>query len=425
MAKPTFPLSVHVVESPADAGKLEAFIRAIRPSWTTVVNNMGLAERILQVVPEMNVNLRHQQGLEQGYWRDKGFNTILEDCKRTDPQRRFWHSYWNEINDVAWDAFVVSELRKMHPEERPKLVLGNYSVGCPNPDNIWESAEGLVVLKGASDMRDSLVIGVHDAYFEGYPLLGWQGNRFINKNITLWPTRPVDDVNNWIVGRHKTALNAFRKMFPNSPLPRWVNTEAQFENVPAVEGLLGRKIEGGHVPHINYVRETFNMTIDDALYVFLYWVVMAAYATSPEMECINIFCWGGHGDVNWNRFNIENNTRFQERVISWKCPAELPQLQNAPRWWEGSAPAPVPLPAPVPTPIPPVAPIPPTTMQKRVVSSNTTFNVRAKPSTSSAVLGTVGSLEVVEWTGKEVDGFYEIVYKGKPAYIAKSVARLI
>lgn len=418
MSKPTFPLSVHIVESPADVGKLEAFIRAIRPSWVTVVNNVGLAFRLLNAVPEMNVNLRHQQGLNQGYWRDLGFNRILDDCKRCDPDNRLWHSYWNEINDVAWDAYVVSEMRKLKPENRPKLLLGNYSVGCPNPDSIWESAVGLVTLKGASEMRDNLVIGVHDAYFEGYPTLGWQSNRFISKNPSQWPLHPVDDNGNWILARHKSAITAFRRVYPSSPLPRFVNTEGQFENVPAVEGTLGRKIEGGHKPHEQYVREAFGLSIDDALYVFLYWQIMAGYSTSPEMECVNIYCWGG-ANGEWDRFNIENNVRFQERVKTWLCPDELPQLKNAPRWWETNSP--IQPPQPIPAPVPQQS----KTQRKQIVSTTALFNVREKAKANALVVGQLTSLDEVEWTGIELDGFYEIIYKGKLAYVSKSVSRLI
>ncbi len=391
----------------------------IQPNWSLVTNNPGLARQIKDRVPNTNVIMRHQIGANNGYWRDRGANAFLDHCLSVDPERRFWHVGVNELNDMAYEASVVNAMiaRIRTGNPCPRIGLCNFSVGTPNDiPNEWATANGLTVVKGASDYSMYMVIITHDGYYMGYPTLGWQGNRWATTDMSQWPVRggaafdnegkPI----NWLLGRHKNAIAALLKAYPNAHIPRFIFGEAGFESVAATEKNLGRKLEGGIEGHANYVQQTFGASPEDVMYRHDYWQIEAGLADSPEVEGVLKFCYGWNNDPMWAGFNVENKTHYHGLVEAWQCPAQLPQLKGI-------------IVQPQPTPTTDYTPH----RVEFVGTGYTSVNIRAGATTSAAKLATAATRGLAVFSdGKAVNGWLRLRLPatGEFGYVSAAYVRL-
>jgi hypothetical protein len=327
-----------------DKATLRQRVAQMRPRWLVVMDDAGLARLLKADSPTTNVIVRDWQ--PDGHWAihrsPEAFIADVRSRYSADDIGKLWFYVDNEVGLNADYNIRLVELNAQHSQPL-NLVIVNASVGSIEPRE-WEADNGRKLLALADQHRKHIVIGLHDAYFMGNPVILWN-DTVTDLPIAQWPRKRDSGKGNWLVGRHEWAVRAIRG---SHPPPRFVMTEAGPESITAVEKYIGGKLEGGWRRQVDYWRDKWNLGAEEAVYHAFYYMTQVQYRDTP-VEGVCWYCYGHNGDQRWYWYDCEELGNTHLSIHAWERPRRLADIPND-KWWAGEVKPPVQPPKPVDPP---------------------------------------------------------------------------
>lgn len=180
--------------------------RENRPNWSLVMDNLGYALDIADASPATNVI--HRDYTPDGAW----FNHTPEDYLKWQKARfaglnaNLWGYVDNEAG-VRPDWYI--ELIEKNKSYKQHIVIGNWSVGTPEPKD-FNDPQVRRLLELTAEQREYIVLGLHE-YGHGQLTSGYQDQHYWPYNGS-WPTSVAPQHNNFHVGRYKFLVDKFPKL---------------------------------------------------------------------------------------------------------------------------------------------------------------------------------------------------------------------
>ncbi len=336
--------------------------RTAQPAWTLVLDDTSLVRDIKNVSPKTEVIYRaYPGGGDESIWQRLSPEQWVAEARRKSEGLGCWVYC---LNEPGFGDDVLNWLCKVIDIAMPaglKLVIGNFSVGTPEP-GAWGSPAAVNLLSRLNKHRANLVLGLHE-YAVGVITSGFVGGAptelYIEGHLAHrdfispanWPGRnEALNTTMWHVGRVKFLLNACRKMGINPP--RVVMTECGFDSLtsdpstdlrrwiaslPTNEG----EIRGWRSLRPYWAKVYPQWSHEQAYFEALKYAWNTIYA-GTTVEGMVVYCYG-HADAQWASFDVEGAGALLNL---------LGDFSNTP------APPVSPPPQPPPPPFPP-APTPP------------------------------------------------------------------
>lgn len=337
-------------------------IDRLQPAALFIMDALGLAREIKSALPNTMV-IHRNWGVTQGddavfakvspqQWLDlrageaAGGITLHTSC------------------EPGWGPDVIDwhvKLMELAAPRRIPLVIGNWAVGTPQPDQ-WPMARRMLEL--LDQHRDLFVLGLHE-YAAGVITSGVVGgapNDSRHTNfipVENWPS-DVSQLTLFHCGRFHFLLNYCKSIGLNPP--RIIMTEHGFDDVSDIKPWLsGLRVRGPYL-NIRGWKSLQDQWVDwyggrgwsaqRAMFEQLAWADRTIYQHSPvEAQCV--FCWG-HTSAEWEQFDIAEATEFHsllENYAHQQPAASVTPIGVAP---VGVAPVTV---QPVGQPATPIAPV--------------------------------------------------------------------
>jgi len=337
-------------------------IERLQPVALFIMDALGLAREIKSALPDTMV-IHRNWGVTQG--DDAVFSKVS-------PQQ------WLDLRageaaggitlhtscEPGWGQDVIDWHVKLMQLAAPRgipLVIGNWAVGTPQPDQ-WAMAQPMLEL--LDQHRDLFVLGLHE-YAAGVITSGLVGgapddSRHTNYvPVENWP-HDASTLTQFHCGRFH-FLTHYCQSIGLKP-PRIVLSEHGFDDVSDIKPWLNSlKVRG---PYLNIrgwksLQDQWSdwygghgWSAQRAMFEQLAWADRTLYQHSPvEAQCI--FCWG-HTAAEWEQFDVAEATEFHSLLEAYaqQQPAVSPQpATTAP---VGVAPIGV---APVGQPAAPITPV--------------------------------------------------------------------
>lgn len=384
MAQSRISINIHGQNVP-DFGQLEQFLRATRPAWVLVMDNLGLCRAIKFALPETNV-----------IYRAWGADGDDNDHKQYTPGQ--WVAQkLREIGDADVWCYTTNEpefsdeVLRWHTEVMRlaagaglKLVVGNWGVGNPTDvDHDWGRAETMLRLLDIH--RETMVLGLHE-YACGVITSGFIGGNPAERGLIMPDTWPGDVAQVgalWHCGRFK-FLERYCRNAGIKP-PRVVITEHGFDDVSDIKDWTNTLQKtptfgnsDGNIRGWKTLENQWNAWFGGrgwspqrAYFEQLKYADQQVYRGSM-VEGQLIFSWGHSSDI-WAQFDVSSAIELQDWLTQYAAgqpePAE-PEL-------------------PVPTPTLPVFPVDfeARAIPARLIGNN--LRVRLAPSVTSAIVGLI------------------------------------
>jgi len=316
----TSKLAPHILGTSSDGARLarEAPVLAVK-----LVDDFGLADELSHKFPKplvigrvsgANVDPGAVLGIDPKIFAQDVFDTQMSRAVILNPAVAAWEAGANEpvcksIESMRWYAVYEAEMIRMLSALGKAAVIGNFSVGQPEPE-LWP--EFTAALNIAQIYMSFL--GLHE-YGEPSRLAAWD---------------------QWYLGR-----------FTRAPFIKTIITECGTDSVPPVP-------EDGTFPAVHPAgrpwRDQFGT---DALGIAAYRDYLIGYDLRlqqyPQIVAACIFAFGNGGDSRWDRHDIQGSGLVDHLIAYIKSNA-------------GTAPLPPP-PEPEPEPEPPPIEPPPSTVE--------------------------------------------------------------
>lgn len=300
-------------------------VRRARPKWLLVMDGLELCKQLLAASPETNV-IHRNYGVTQG---DDGVFAKVSpeqwlDLRAKEAEEGVWLMTTCE---PGWGADVIAwhvRLMKLCIPRKIRLVVGNWSVGTPDP-SVIEMAKPLLELCAAHP--ELFVVGLHEyanavitSGFTGGAPDGWdQGHNKQHhpdyQKPESWPLNGEAKIKTkWHIGRFQFWLEYCRSV--GIPLPRIVLTETGFDDVsdvkfwtntlPRTDGYDGIR---GFKTLQTYWKQVFPQWSHDRAYFEQLKYAQGNIFEGTPVEGACIYCYG-HIDPNWAQFDTEGHTEL-------------------------------------------------------------------------------------------------------------------
>lgn len=308
-----------------DPTKLLAHIRKTTPTWHLVMDGLGLAEQIKAVSPATNV-IHRNHGVTGG--DDDVFAKVSPERWLELRSKEADSGVWLMTTcEPGWGADVIAwhvRLMELCIPRKIRLVVGNWSVGTPDPALI-PMARKLFEMLDAH--RELFVLGLHeyanavitsgfvggapDGYTESHDK---QHHPDYQKPST-WPLNGEARIlTKWHMGRFN-FINDYCKAVGINP-PRIVLTETGFDDVSDVKFWSNKlprtspytDIRGYKTLAAYWKQIAPEWSHDRAYFEQLRYAENNIYAGS-NVEGGLIYCYG-HIDPRWSSFDLEGRTEF-------------------------------------------------------------------------------------------------------------------
>lgn len=315
-----------------DPTKLLAHIRKTTPAWHLVMDGLGLAEQIKAVSPSTNV-IHRNHGVTGG--DDDVFAKVSPERWLELRSKEADSGVWLMTTcEPGWGADVIAwhvRLMELCIPRKIRLVVGNWSVGTPDPALI-PMARKLFEMLDAH--RDLFVLGLHeyanavitsgfvggapDGYTESHDK---QHHPDYQKPST-WPLNGEARIlTKWHMGRYQ-FINDYCKAIGINP-PRIVLTETGFDDVSDVKFWSNKlprtspytDIRGYKTLAAYWKQIAPEWSHDRAYFEQLRYAENNIYAGS-NVEGGLIYCYG-HIDPKWQPFDLEGRTEFLELMEAY------------------------------------------------------------------------------------------------------------
>ncbi|MCI0353233.1 MAG: hypothetical protein L0Z53_27765, partial [Acidobacteriales bacterium] len=315
-----------------DRQRLFDHLQILQPPAVLVLDNLDFAREIKQLLPNTTVIFRE--------FGSKGDGGLHRDWTTQEWLDRSTHQaeggiILHVLNEPPFDQAVVdwlTELLKLAAPRRIPLIVGNWAVGNPLPEQ-WPMAREMLEL--LDQHRDLFILGLHE-YAGGVVTSGLYGGYPDNAGVkpgtpparggtpggmnlihpANWP-QDVSGVTRYHMGRFKFLMEYCASI--GIGCPRIILTEHGFDDtsdIKAWEEKLKKtppylNIRGWKTLH-NQWSDWFGSlgwSPQRAYFEQLVWADKTIYQNSPvEAQCI--FCWG-HSSQEWEQFDIAGALEFQ------------------------------------------------------------------------------------------------------------------
>lgn len=271
-----------------DKERLYHHLATIQPSICVVMDNVNLAINIKNITPKTEVVVRvfpsgkTDDNIHRDYSADEYFRWYES---QNIPSTLSW--YVN--NEPHWDSDVIDwlfEFAQYCLNVNRKVVLGNFSVGVPEPHQIREARK---LIKLASEHPDILRIGLHE-----YAQLHWTS--YISEASRDNPPQNTYDHDFFLMGRY---LFWHRYCEDNGlELPQIYITEWGFDKIHGIGG-------GQHA-----IEDTWDSWGRSDFQNYAYEQLLQAYRLLYRNVPVALFCWGRLPD--WVNYDYSNMPQFQD-----------------------------------------------------------------------------------------------------------------
>lgn len=378
-----------------DPTKLLAHIRKTSPSWCMTMDGLGLAEQIKAVSPSTNV-IHRNHGVTGG--DDDVFAKVSPERWLELRSKEADSGVWLMTTcEPGWGADVIAwhvRLMELCIPRKIRLVVGNWSVGTPDPALIPIARKLFEML---DTHRDLFVLGLHE-YANAVITSGFVGGAPDGyteshdkqhhpdyQKPSSWPLNGEARIlTKWHMGRFQ-FINDYCKAVGINP-PRIVLTETGFDDVSDVKFWSNKlprtspytDIRGYKTLAAYWKQIAPEWSHDRAYFEQLRYAENNIYAGS-NVEGGLIYCYG-HIDPRWDSFDLEGRTEFVQLLEADAVATK---------------------------PLNPVYTVPETVVNGRysVHFAFNAINVRAAPIvTSTAPIGQLKNGDVVTWLERTTTG---------------------
>ena len=308
-----------------DPTKLLAHVRKTQPAWMLTMDGLGLAEQIKAVSPSTNV-IHRNHGVTGG--DDDVFAKVSPERWLELRSKEADSGVWLMTTcEPGWGADVIAwhvRLMELCIPRKIRLVVGNWSVGTPNPALIPMARKLFEML---DSHRELFVLGLHeyanavitsgfvggapDGYTESHDK---QHHPDYQKPST-WPlSGEARILTKWHMGRFN-FINDYCKAVGIKP-PRIVLTETGFDDVSDVKFWSNKlprtspytDIRGYKTLAAYWKQIAPEWSHDRAYFEQLRYAENNIYEGS-NVEGGLIYCYG-HIDQRWDSFDLEGRSEF-------------------------------------------------------------------------------------------------------------------
>ncbi len=337
MTKSKISYNIHAQYVP-DVGRLKQHLVAIQPTAVVVMDGLGLAREIRALLPNCIV-IHRNYGITNG---DDDVHLKVTPARWMELRAKEAEgSVWlYTTNEPAFDQKTIQwtvELMELAVKQNVRLVVGNWGVGNPGPDD-WPAAKRMLEL--LDQHRDLFILGLHEyacgiitsGLYGGYPNnAGVQPGTFGGKNLIPRETWPddVSKITMWHCGRFNFLVKACAEM--SIQPPRIILTEHGMDDVSDIKGWANTLLRTPGYDSIRgwkSLRTQWQMwmpqwSVDRAYFEQLKWADEVIYKDSVvEGQCT--FSWGHSSDL-WEQFDVSEANDFQTALEAYAKEADVTQ----------------------------------------------------------------------------------------------------
>lgn len=307
-----------------DVAALLTHVQKTQPNWELVMDGLDLCKQIKVASPTTNV-------IHRNYAATNGDDDVF---KRYSPQQ-WLDAHANDIAaggwlhttcEPGWSQAVIDwhiELMLLCVPQRIKLVVGNWSVGTPDPAHIVMANRLLEML---DEHRNIFVLGLHE-YANAVITSGFVGgapNGYDKDGLRVHPdyilphTWPVGSeakaLTKWHIGRFQFWLDYCNSAKINPP--RIVLTETGFDDVNDIGWWTAGLPRTGQYTNIAgfktlqaYWTKIFSDWSEDRAYFEQLDYAEKNIFNDTPVEGGCLYCYG-HIDPKWEPDDLEGHTEF-------------------------------------------------------------------------------------------------------------------
>ncbi len=302
---------------------IEHVVKA-KPRWLAVMDGLALAQQLQTASKETNV-IHRNYGVTNG-----------DD----DVHKRYTPQAWLDLHkfdidagmwlmttvEPGWSKEVIDwhvALMKLCIPDKIKLVIGNFSVGTPDPNNL---EIGLPMFRLLDDHRDQFALGLHEyanavitsGFVGGAPNGITESGTRVHPDYTQpgsWPLNGEARIlTKWHCGRFQ-FITKYCQLNGINP-PRIVLTETGFDDVSDIKWWSKNLVHtppyadiGAYKTLPNYWRTIFpDWSQDKAYWKQMEYAENNIYANTT-VEGGLFYCYG-HIDTKWEPFDLEGHSEF-------------------------------------------------------------------------------------------------------------------
>lgn len=364
-----------------DRQALEAHLAAVQPPWLLVLDNPAYALTLARQLPRTQVIVRSWPDDDPlARWPDAQAFADAWGRELQDAPENVWVYTNNESGIsqrlVAWWLAVLRETRF-------KLVLGNMSVGTPEPQD-WKREDVRALLRALDQERDRAVLGLHE-YAHGVITSGMTTDPQDAVAPDAWPKTP-GGVRGWHCGRWRFLETVCAELGIRTP--RIVITEHGMDDLhdqPTWRAQLltwngGQPVRGWKTAERVWAQWWPQWTAEQAYAEQLIYADLFVYR--PPVEAQLVFLWGAH--PHWQAFDISGAARLHDLLLAHaRMTPSSPDTSSA-------------------------SPAPPKAGVYRLTFPFQRLNVRAAPRQSGALIGSMTSgarVTVLPEPAVQADGY--------------------
>lgn len=314
----------------------------IKPKWSLVMDGLAFLQQ-LQVVSPLTQFIHRNHAITDGD----------DDVFKRLPPKEWLEAHAEEIRvgvwmtttcEAGWSQAVIDwhlELMRLAIPAKAKLVIGNWSVGTPEPDAIGMAKP---LLQLCADHPDLFVLGLHEyagavitsGLVGGAPDGRTKKGEIVHPDYqsqAAWPLNgEAKSLTHWLCGRFQFWV-AYCHSVGITP-PRIVLTEAGFDdisdiawwtaNLPRTEPY--KNIAGYKTLQAYWKRVFPQWSHDQAYFKQLEYSENNIYAgTEVEGACIYNY---GHIDPKWEPDDVEGRTEFLGYMESHAVVIQSPYIPD-------------------------------------------------------------------------------------------------
>lgn len=328
MTRSRISYNIHA-QAVRDIPRLTQHLMKIQPTLVMGMDGLGLIRDLQKALPA-TMFIHRNYGITNGD-DDVHLKVTPEWWLELRAKESEGGIYLYTTNEPAFDDKSIQwhvDLMELAAKRGVKLVIGNWGVGNPGPDD-WGRAKRMLEL--LDQHRDLFMLGLHEyacgiitsGLYGGYPnQAGVQPGEYGGKDLIpprLWPD-DVSKITLWHCGRFNFLVKACEKM--GIKPPRIVLTEHGFDDVSDIKGWAEHLDK---TPGYTSIRgwkslkaqwdKWFNplgWSAERAYFEQLAWADQKIYQGSAvEGQCV--FAWG-HTSERWEQFDVAEAFEFQERL---------------------------------------------------------------------------------------------------------------
>lgn len=393
MTRSRISFNIHGQNIP-DVGRLKKHLLKINPSVLLAMDNLGFLREMMVDLTD-TIMIHRNYGITNG---DDDVHIKVTPARWLELRAKESEGgiYLYTTNEPAFDQKSIQwhiELMELAAKQGVRLVIGNWAVGNPGPDD-WGQAKRMLEL--LDQHRDLFILGLHEyacgiitsGLYGGYPNnAGVQpgtpgGQDLVPKD--KWPS-DVSKITQWHCGRFNFLVNYCKKN--NIKPPRIVITEHGFDDVSDIKGWAEKLEKTAKYASIRGWKSLktqwdkwFNpigWSAERGYFEQLKWADQTIYQNSVvEGQCT--YCWGHSSEV-WDQFDVAEASEFQKLLEAYAQAVD----------------APISTPPHTTSPLPDLKPDTLFLPHSAIIGDLTKHNVRTGRTTKHKIVSVVGSKNVL------------------------------